>query len=732
MTELQARQSGILRPRARLVHTLGSDLISSERVALIELVKNAYDADASKVVLRFNGPLEEGAGSVEVWDNGHGMSFDTVRKVWSEIATPHRRAAMKSESGNRRVLGEKGIGRLAASRIGNRTEITTRRANAPEVEIGIDWRKFNEDVYLDQVTFPLNEGPAGVFADGLGEAASVLGDAHPGSGTVVRMKELKSSWEENDIRQLRLALSRLAGPVPSGELDEEIEPDFEISLELPSEFRHLSGVVEPSDLLMHPHYSICGEVNGDGVAELVYEELISGTASRVTKTVTVLSRDRTARRAPACGPLKVDIRAWDLDKTAFDATRGKVNFKSTDIKDYRTEIKEHSGVGLYRDKFRVQPFGDPTYDWLNLDARRVNNPTTRLSNNQISGFIFISADQNDGLRDRSHREGLIDTHEYEDLQSVVLSVIEELEIRRRNHRKKQKGASTRDRPREGGLFSDFSLDSLHELSRLRSNDPELKKAVKEVEASVQAGIQNVKEALSRFSRLATLGSVVDIVLHEGRGAVGRIKTSALVLAKAAQMVDDHASTMARIVKTQAPGILTGADTLTNLFKRIEPLSGRRRGRPRRTGLTKLVDSACGLLEPEFARLDIAVTRRVHEEIVTVDEGEIMHVLVNLLDNACYWLTHVDKSQRKILIEAGRVDDGNVVFRVSDSGPGVPPEAREEIFEAYYSRKPDGTGLGLAIAGSTVQDFYDGSLELIPSKELPGASFQVTLRRRVGE
>lgn len=730
MTEVQAQPTGMLRPRARLVHTLGSDLISSERVALIELVKNSYDADASHVILKFIGPLEAGQGSIQVWDNGHGMSLETVTNVWSEIATPFRRTSLKSERGNRRVLGEKGIGRLAASRIASSTKIVTQRSNAQEVTVELDWDQFTQDIYLDEVRFEISERPAHLFTpDGL--ATTVMGEAQRGHGTLVHMVDLKRTWDESEIRQLRLALSRLAEPLPAGALETEIENDFIIRLQLPDELSHLAGDIAPSDTLSHPHYSIRGTVEANGEMRLIYEEWLTGITSEITKKATVLTNDGRSQREPTCGFLKVDIRAWDLDKTAFDATRGKINIGSSDIKDYRTEIKEHSGVGLFRDRFRVQPFGEPTYDWLNLDARRVNNPTTRLSNNQVSGFIFISADSNPGLRDRSHREGLIDTQEYEDLQSVALQAIEELEARRRRSRKSRQETKQKEQS-PSGLFGNFSLNSLHELSRSRSHDRELQQAVKEVEASVQTGIKQVKETLARFSRLATLGSVVDIVLHEGRGALGRIKSGAMQLSKASSSWSGTSADSVKAANKYTHRVLSGADTLSTLFKRIEPLSGRRRGRPSRVELLAIVDAACDVLEPEFERLNIEVTKRVSAASVTVDESEILQVLINLLDNASYWLTHVEPSKRRVLVEGGRLDDGSIILRVSDSGPGVPEEIRDEIFDAYYSRKPDGTGLGLAIAGSTVQDFYDGSLELVASDELPGASFQVTLRRRLGE
>ena len=124
---------GALRPRARLLRTLGSDLISSDKVALIELVKNSYDADASIVLVRFRGPLKAGKGRVEVWDDGSGMDAGTLQSSWFDIATDAKRKKPRSEGG-RRVLGEKGIGRLAAARLGEELLLTTRRQESDEVQ----------------------------------------------------------------------------------------------------------------------------------------------------------------------------------------------------------------------------------------------------------------------------------------------------------------------------------------------------------------------------------------------------------------------------------------------------------------------------------------------------------------------------------------------------------------------------------------------------------------------
>lgn len=216
-----SRQSqGRLRPRARIMQTLGEELISNEQVALIELVKNSYDADATNVVIRFAGAFEQDNGTIEVWDNGHGMSAKTVEHSWMEISTPHRHRSPRSESNRRRVLGAKGIGRFAAARLGYRTEVVTRRVNAEEIALAIDWSTFdNDDAYLDDIPIIWERRDPIIFTPG-GEAADVLSipvEAAGGTtavpifdhGTLVRSVRLRHAWTRDDLNKVRRALSRL-------------------------------------------------------------------------------------------------------------------------------------------------------------------------------------------------------------------------------------------------------------------------------------------------------------------------------------------------------------------------------------------------------------------------------------------------------------------------------------------------------------------------------------------
>lgn len=143
-------------PRARLVSVLGEQLIRDARVGLLELVKNSYDADASTVTVELRGLASPETTEIIITDNGDGMDKETVLRKWLEPATGHKAEAKKAKvrtpKYNRLPLGEKGVGRFAAHRLGHELEMITRKAGAPEVVVRIDWDKFDDHTaYLYQI-----------------------------------------------------------------------------------------------------------------------------------------------------------------------------------------------------------------------------------------------------------------------------------------------------------------------------------------------------------------------------------------------------------------------------------------------------------------------------------------------------------------------------------------------------------------------------------------------------
>lgn len=708
-----------LRPRARLLRTLGDELISSETVAIIELVKNAYDADATRVLVRFNEPLELRKGSIEVIDNGHGMSLETIRTTWMEPATLSKKRELLSEQKKRRVLGEKGIGRFATSRLADFLEVVTRRTNSEdEIRVLFDWSQFDDSKkYLDQIEIlweevkPTEICPKGAIQSLWRENESPK-SGELTHGTILRMEGLRTNWNKKQFEEdLRTNLARLVSPF------NPTEDEFRIYLELPEPFDHLSGIVEPPETLEDPHYLIRGNVDENGQYELSLK-LRGQSELKELKGVFPLESGRT----PRCGPFFVELRVWDLDP---ESLKELIQTSGSTLKDVRRDLNSAAGINIYRDGFRVLPYGEPRNDWLRLDIRRFGNPTLRLSNNQIVGYVLISNDKNSLLRDQSNREGLIEGPALEDFRELIKAVLSELEAQRATIRPRKKKTAGQ------GLFSDFNLKTLANFVNKRyADDTELVSLLQDTEKDLTEHVEKVQEVISRYRRLATLGKLINTILHDGRTPLAKIRNNAQIGQDSVKDSGYSEDEFVQQLGQYFDVIEMHSETLATLFNRIEPFGGRKRGRPKSIELEKIIADIFELLNTELHKANVKVTLPGTVTLVTADEVEIREVIYNLLDNALYWLAQVPKDLREIIVQVNRIATDAVEILFSDSGPGVDDEFRENIFDPWFSRKPDGEGLGLAIAGEIVNDYYEGSLELIESDILPGATFRITLRKRV--
>ncbi len=733
--------SSALRPRARLLRTLGEELISNEIVAVIELVKNAYDADATRVLIRFVGPLEPGKGRIEVIDNGHGMELKTVQTVWMEPATPSKRDRPRSEKFQRRHLGEKGIGRFASSRLAHEMEVISRRENASkEVYAVFDWRQFEDDSkYLDEILIlweeraPAEIKPGGTI-EGLWNTEKKLPPATKlGHGTILRMTGLKQKWEAKQFGDLRRALARLISPKATK------EEDFEIELDLPPDFAEFSSKVEAPEILKHPHYLVRGSIGADGSYKLRceiradgVEREFKGRFRRVKDSkgrfeVRGIENDEMPKESEdiACGPLEVELRVWDRDDL------GNVIQKThSSVQDVRRDLDAVAGINVYRDGFRVLPYGEPLDDSFRLDRRRVQNPTMRLSNNQIYGTVGISADGNTNLRDQSNREGMQQNLAFEDFREIMWLVLGKLEEMRYVSKRPKKGDDKSGKP-VGGLFSGIDLKPLSDyISKQMPQDKAAKELVTKTEEVIGGQLKEIQTVLARYQRLATLGQLIDHVLHEGRQPIASINNESQSGIADTERTEQGSQGLTARLHGRFTIIRKQGDVLATAFRRMEPFGGRKRGRPSQLYLEEVIRDAFGVFTTEIERLGVKTTLPPTQTLVRVDQAELQEVIINLLQNSLYWLEQADESKREIAVKVERKTPDHVDLLFSDSGPGVPQENRETIFAPYFSTKPDGVGLGLSIVGEIVSDYYGGSLQLLNRGLLKGANFLITLKKRV--
>lgn len=699
------------KPRARLIKTIGEELISNDNVAITELVKNSYDARSSIVEITFRGNvkekeiegkkgshkekyIEKGGASITVFDDGIGMDFETVQKAWMEPATNYKKKA-ENQNPDRKFTGEKGIGRFASAKLSSRLELITKQNDKDEIVVVFDWNDFsNEDNYLEDVKIRWIIRPAKEIKT---------------SGTILKLIELTEDWDEVKINDLKVALSRLLNPIVPTE-------DFLININLPKPFgESMSGFVERPETLNRPNYYIKGSITEEGCPQnVVFYSKNKGQEEALSLSDNLF----TSKRSYTAGPFAFEFKIWDRDSDNLNALASET--KSI-VRNVKQDLDDLCGISIYRDNIRVLPYGNQNNDWVRLDIRRVNNPTLRLSNNQIVGYISIGLETNPLLKDQSNREGIVESQAFEDIKDYIKLILNEVEQRRYNERPRE---NQTEKTTKTSLFEKLSLTSLSD--EIKENNPSSKEIldlIDQKDAEIKDTVTKIQEVISRYRRLSTLGQLIDPIIHDGRNCLGKIDTKTNIIIKEANKTDFN---MDKILE-KANEIQSIRKDFAQLFKRIEPFGGRKRGRPQTIIIEDVIKNQFLINKEELDKQCINYHISETKHSVTIDESEVAVVFMNLIQNAIYWLSTVD-SERIIDVNVSDEQDGLSII-ISDSGPGIQTGTEESIFEPYFSTKPDGIGLGLAIVGEIMAE-YDGELSLIKDAALSGAAFKLLFRKRI--
>jgi signal transduction histidine kinase len=692
----------IMRARARLISLIGDELISDEPVALVELVKNAYDADAKTVRVAFSGQDVLDPDTLTVVDDGCGMTLQTVLGAWLEPGTVIKKRQERSPGG-RLYQGAKGIGRFAAARLAQSLYMETRSLDEEEgVTVLLEWGKFNDESYLDEVSIDYEVRP--------------LPERKHGTALTLINLHARKHWTEEDFKTLHNRLSRLISPFQNKRGAAEVS-DFEIDLQIPA-FPAYTGKVEPHGLTRAPKYRLKGKLSAKGLFNGSLD--IDGKKSKAFKNVSLGAKGESV----ACGPFEVEIRAWDRDRPGLTPYMMKFDLS---MKGLRDVLDDYSGVSIYRDGFRVHPYGERGFDWLSLDTRSRQNPTLRLANNQVIAAIRISREDNPDLIDRATREGFVHNHSYEALQEWFKRILAPLETERYAMRPRDEA-----RPEEmSTLFEAFDMSEVVKEAdeRLGKKHP-VAALVRKKDVDIREGVQRLQEHYSRMLMAAGLGQLVDVVIHEIGAPLGRANRALSDLEKA--MVKMWGGPLDEEVTERFTTLRAWLEQIYNLRERLIPKSAGRRGRTSSFSVQEEIQGNLELYSSLIAKQSVKVLRRWPNEpvIVHMSRSNLGQIIANLLDNSIYWLTrhHGDGKGGSIEIRLTELKHG---FRIlfADDGPGIPPEDRDRVFDAEFSRKPHGMGLGLFIARQVIEMY--GKLIYRDDGPLSGACFEASFEQRVG-
>ena len=658
----------------RVFAALGADLVTNDTVAVIELVKNSYDAYANNVWVRIG--LDDDELYLEVEDDGQGMTRAIIADVWCLVATPYKalNRNVVRDGATRRVSGAKGLGRLAVGRLGERLTLLTRAKGSPCWQVKVNWDEVTAGDDLADSTVELRRRPNGALRHR--------------TGTLLRVHALRSEWDHKKYEQLRDNLSRLISPF------REVD-DFSIHLSIATnDLGPLETTVSSPSFLAQPKYSIRGEANADGDVTAHYRFRAINTNQRREQKVNLSWHQISALQNDAiCGPFSFDIRAWDISRDGTQEIAERYGLQKRNI---RSAIRAHKGISVYRDGILVLPKSEDARDWLGLDLRRVSDVGRRVSTNQLVGYVSISADDNDTIQDTSDRERLAATQGVADFRLILQAVVGELERERDEDRVKE----AKETPMEDLLGAVSAHQAYEDVRELASAGQSAKKAMpilRHLDRSLEKTRKSIERRFIYYSRLATVGTVAQMLVHEIRNrttAIGRF------LSLHEQNATAGLRKRLRGSFKSAKSSVHGLERLADVFA---PLASRNFKRGMRSAILEERIGAClRLQEEERRRTVVRCLFPNTRTLVAVDPGELDAVILNLMTNSFYWIREAEADTRLLQFDFRDSNDPNrIVVCAMDTGPGIAPEDMERVFWPGVTRKPNGIGMGLTVASELV-------------------------------
>ena len=686
-----------MRPRARLISLLGDELISDERVAVVELVKNSYDADASNVQIVFEADKNNKINRLIIKDDGIGMNLETVEKGWFEPGTVIKKQKERSPGG-RLYQGAKGVGRFAAARLGDALFLQTKNKNSnQEITVLLEWGRFDDNSYLDDVDITY-------------ETSDNLKSAH---GTTLTIENLdwKKNWLEEDFKNLHDRLSRLISPF------DEIA-GFEIGLQVPNH-PELTGKVEPHDITNKPIYHFSGNVSDTGVlnGKILYK--------RKKHKQYVKHELGAENELVGCGAYEFEIRAWDRDR---DGLMPYMLDYQLNLSGVRKLISTYCGVSIYRDGFRVHPYGEEGDDWLLLDYRSRQTPVRHLANNQLIASIKLSRKSNPDIKDRTTREGLVHNVAYNELKNWFIRTLSVLEEER-----------YRIRPREDAkpeytstLFEAFDMtDVVDEVDKQLGKKHPVTKLVRDKDKEIRESVKKLQEHYSRVLLAAGLGQLVDIIIHEIGAPLGRVNREINHVDKIISKYELDSKDSSEL-NEGLRSIRAWLEQIANLRGLLDPKTAGKRGRATSFNVSEEIIGNLNLFENLIGKQNIKINFRQPKKpiIVHMQRSILGQIVANFIDNSIFWLTrhHGDGNGGIIEIQLTLLKQG-FKLRFCDDGPNILEQDRERIFDQYFSTKPNGMGLGLYIARQIIEPY--GKLIYRDDCKLSGACFEAIFDRKTG-
>lgn len=746
---------------ARLI---GRENVSKLDGAVIELVKNTYDADATICILYYDAILN----TLYLADNGVGMTLDVIKKHWMTIGRSSKKSSYITDSG-RIQTGAKGIGRFALDRIADRCTMLTGTSNSENKIIwSVDWSEFLGDLNITEVNAEVDDTDISfdTFMGGCTnkEVVKLIRDKWKCHGTIFKMTSLHEQWNENLIKSIKENLSSLI-PYELSEVYKIYCFDNESTIKDAEVFSNIDAFAYDYKI----EFDVGNEENLQEVVYKIWRDEFSFGAdeNKILREAGLLEDKPYFHGNPVvkeCEFKKIIANVSEAEICALGSFSGVLYFSKIQTtkrdrekfyqKDIsgRTDVRDtFGGIKIYRDSFRVRPYGDPkssAFDWLQLARRKNASPAGvgdergvwRVSADQMLGSIFISR-MNVALPDQSNREGIVETREFRLLKEFIEKMIGlleqdrqyvcrklnayyekthpteniEQEIKKKAEKKRESGKYSVKPAAVEGADVDFAVDSVAAQLVIEKKEEE---------------IQELENEIKMLRALATTGIVTNTYIHEFKTLSHKLNMKIVMAKEAIDLYQDI---------QEAGEYIDEANSIREAFNSwfqvtIESVKSDKRKR-RKVNIVKIIskltDSWNQTLENKKIRIEF-IGSDSDEIVLKCFPYEIETIINNLITNSVASFESI-RSEKRVIIVKIFEDEEYIWINYSDTGAGLNDKYKhnpEKILEAFETSKRDsdgelvGTGMGMWIVNNTVSD-YRGRIDLSKNVETK-EGFYVTI------
>ena len=653
--------------RARLMPQIGDQLIKNESIALLELVKNAYDADAPDVWVEMWDIDKTDKGKIIVKDNGDGMDLSIVENSWMEIGTDNKKNLLddyilndKKSALGRLPMGEKGIGRFGVHKLGSKITLITRMQGRKEVVVKIDWTSFEKFDYLEQVPITVIEREPEYFT---GQQ----------KGTYIEITELKNVWTRGKLRDVYRSIMSLQSPFESIQ-------SFNVVFET-NHKEWLEGLLTVDRIKNDALFFSDVSIEGNEITELKYEfkpwkVLNKLEEKQVVRTHIEMCREEREDKKKILK--KIDLGLFDIGKVRmklmiFDLDNTILSYGVSDKKGLKEYLKNNGGIAVYRDNIRIYEYGDSGNDWLQLESKRINAPGTTLSSKITIGAIYLNRQDSGSLIEKTNREGFVENEAFEEFRYAIVNAIEKIQTLRNIDKdllKKYYGPSGKAEP----VLS--SIEDLKIVIDKNIDDIKLKNLINKSLKNIEIDYKNITDV---YIRSASAGLSLSVVIHEIEKIIAELK-SAIKDEESTEHVKNLVLDLSRVTDGYASVIKSKKQSLVNV--------------------SDLIDDALFNVKYRLKVHEVEVVSsyrdKDRQEIIKCASNLVIGTIMNLVDNSIYWLEYSHIVNKKMYFDVSLDYEGFITIIVADNGYGFTLPT-DQVIKPFVTDRVGGMGLGLHLA-----------------------------------